>query len=91
MILTALLTFFSGLLGIFMSTIGGLLPTIEEVGMYDAIDNFIPLVTPAIHAFRFIAGPMPFILAPIILSLYTIYYFTIVPIKVILRIFIKGT
>lgn len=91
MLTTGLVTIIIALMQIVMTTIGGLLPSTNLENIYEIIDKLIEMVQIGLAGFRFIAGPVPFVLAEVILALYGLYYFTIIPFKILLRIFIKGT
>lgn len=91
MIFTALLSVVIQILAVILNLVSSLLPTINLDQIYPYIDKFLDIVKLGVNGFAFIAGPLPFILATVILAYYTSYYFIIIPIKYVLRFVGKGS
>ena len=93
MITTLIFTILLTLMNVIFGILNILLPTIPLDKMdqiYNYINKFFEIIKCGLAGFKFIAGPIPFILGGTILLMYTFYYTIFLPIRFIIRVFFKG-
>lgn len=85
MITEFLLTLIIGFISLCYSLIFPLMPTIPVENLYSYVDRFFDMVKVGLNGFNFIAGPLPFELAQVILGFYVFYYTIFIVVKYILK------
>lgn len=89
MLIDLILTLIITLMIIIFTILTPLFPVINTAEIYPIIDNFMEIVEVGLDGVHFILGDLPFILAPVIMSLYLFYYTVFIPIRFIIKTFFK--
>lgn len=87
MLINITLTIIITILNLIFNTISPIFPTIDTETIYEFINKFFDIVVIGLDGFHFIMGDLPFILAPIILTIYLFYYTVFIPLRFVIKTF----